>query len=228
MPISNAETLPTAAATSNNRQPVNEQSWRSLFTPLLIAGLLLSQALSAAETEQFVIGHSWDGIELAEQDKAVVAVNWLNNGDLSISIDAPFANDPAPNCANTACWELWNFEVVELFLVGAGDPAPYTEIEISPWGHHLVLQLLGSRNTLAKELPLQVSVVRSEHLETPRWSANAILSGHLLPSGDLRVNAYRVSGVEPNRHYHVMTPMVGDVPDFHHIDQFTQILKRPD
>jgi hypothetical protein len=113
--------------------------------------------------------------------------------------------------------------VVELFLVGAGDPAPYTEIEISPWGNHLVLQLLGSRNAIAQELPLKiVSIERGE----TRWTAQAVISEKLLPKGELEVNAYRVSGIEPNRHYHVMTPMLGPVPDFHHIDQFEAVLKR--
>ena len=172
---------------------------------------------------KFVIGHSWDGNALAEQDKATVEALWLENGDLSIGIDAPFANDPQPNCATTACWALWNFEVVEIFLVGAGKPAPYTEIEISPWGNHLVLQLLGSRNVIAKELALQIVSLKRGGT---RWTAQAVISNQLLPKGELKVNAYRVSGVEPSRHYHVMTPMVGPEANFHQIDQFEAVLKR--
>ena len=172
---------------------------------------------------ELIIGHNWDGVALNEQNMARVEVDWLANGDLSIGIDAPFSNDPKPNCPKTACWQLWNFEVVELFLVGKGDPIPYTEIEISPWGNHLVLQLLGKRNVIAQELPLQiVSLERAKN----RWTAQAVISKDLLPKGELKVNAYRVSGVNPNRHYHVMTPMVGPVPDFHQIEQFKTILKR--
>lgn len=193
--------------------------------PIIICSVLafLSHKLKAEQMTEFVIGHSWDGVALAERDQARVEVHWLENGDLSIGLDAPFADDPKPSCLKTACWELWNFEVVELFLVGGGEPAPYTEIEISPWGNHLVLQLLGTRNVIAKELPLQI--VSLERGET-RWAAQAVISKELLPKGELKVNAYRVSGVEPNRYYHVMTPMVGQVPDFHHIDQFETILKR--
>lgn len=170
-----------------------------------------------------MIAHNWDGVALTQQDTASIEVQWLQNGDLRIELDAPFANDPNPNCAKTACWDLWDFEVVELFLVGAGEPAPYTEIEISPWGNHLVLQLLGTRNTIAKGLPLHiVSLDRGE----TRWNAQAVISKKLLPKGELKVNAYRVSGVEPNRHYHVMTAMLGSEPDFHHIKQFERVLKR--
>lgn len=191
---------------------------------LITAGLMSCVSVPGASNE-FVIAHTWDGIELAQTQRASVEVNWLANGDLQILVDAPFARDPKPDCRATACWELWNFEVVELFLVGAGDPAPYTEVEISPWGNHLVLQLLGTRNAVARELPLDiVSLERGER----RWTAEAVLSAELIPAGDLKVNAYRVSGVEPNRHYHVMTPMIGEVPDFHHIDQFERTLKRAD
>lgn len=174
---------------------------------------------------KLVIGHNWDGVALAEKDKARVEVYWLGNGDLSISIDAPFAHDLKPNNVKSAYWNLWDFEVVELFLVGAGHPAFYTEIEISPWGNHLVLQLLGARNVIAQELPLQIlSLKRSE----TRWTAQAVVSQTLLPKGALKVNAFRVSGVAPNRYYHVMTPLTGSEPDFHHISQFEVILERVD
>ena len=172
---------------------------------------------------ELIIAYNWDGVALNEQDKARVKVAWLTNGDLSIGIDAPFANDPKPNCAKTACWQLWDFEVVELFLVGQGTPIPYTEIEISPWGNHLVLQLLGTRNVIAQELPLKIVDVKRGKT---RWTAQAVISQDLLPKGELRVNAYRISGVEPKRHYHVMTPMAGPEPNFHHVEQFKTVLKR--
>jgi hypothetical protein len=196
-----------------------------LIFPIIICSVLgfLSRTLKAEQVTEFVIAQSWDGVALVESEQARVEVSWLENGDLSIELDAPFADDPKPDCLKAACWELWNYEVVELFLVGAGEPAPYTEIEISPWGNYLVLQLLGTRNVIAKELPLKI--VSLERGET-RWAAKAVVSKGLLPKGELRVNAYRISGVEPNRYYHVMTPMVGPVPDFHHIDQFQSVLKR--
>lgn len=171
----------------------------------------------------FTISHTWDGKALAVEEHARVLTHWLTNGDLAIEIDAPFADDPQPVSQTSACWGLWNYEVVELFVVGEGDPVPYTEIEVSPWGHHLVLQLLGVRNIVAQELPLKINLIERNQ---KRWRAQAVIKAELLPKGSLKVNAYRVSGVEPERHYHVMTPMIGPVADFHHIDQFTQTLIR--
>lgn len=171
----------------------------------------------------FFIKYTWDNQLISVDKHANVSVKWLKNGNLSINIDAPFANDPKPVCENTACWGLWNYEVVELFLVGEGNPTPYTEIEISPWGNHLVLQLLGYRNVIEQELPLNIINVKRD---AKRWQAHAIIDADLIPKGLLKVNAFRVSGVEPNRDYHVMTPMKGLEPDFHHIDQFTQELMR--
>lgn len=188
---------------------------------VLIVTCIMNTTASANKTNTFTVAHTWNGVALAKSDEAVFELTWLPNGDLNIVVDAPFANDPRPNCEKAACWELWNFEVVEIFLVGSGDPVPYTEIEISPWGNHLVLQLLGARNTIAKELPLNLKVARG----TKRWSADAILSASLLPRGDLTVNAYRIHGSEPNRHYHAMTPLSGDKPDFHRITQFMRIFK---
>ncbi len=180
----------------------------------------MSESLSAGET--FTVNQTWNGVPLNTAEAAYVKTRWLDNGDLHLHIDAPFANDPRPECENIACWELWNYEVVEIFLVGAGEPAAYTEVEISPWGNHLVLQLLGPRNTIARELPLELKVTRSE----TRWNAEAVLTADLIPKGDLRVNAYRVHGVEPKRQYHVMTPLNTEQPDFHRIDGFVKTLKR--
>lgn len=172
---------------------------------------------------KYKIAYNWDGRVLAEQDQANVEVAWLENGDLSMAIDAPFANDPKPCSASASCWELWKFEVVEFFLVGQGKPAPYIEIEISPWGKYLVLRLLGARNLKDQHLPLDIISVQRN---TTRWTAKAVISHTLLPEGELKVNAFRLSGQEPDRRYHVMTVMATACPDFHLIEQFETILKR--
>lgn len=193
----------------------------------LIGAVAASCATSRSGNSQganlLTINQTWEGEKLQSKDEANVSVNWLKNGDLRIVIDAPFANDPKPICEKASCWKLWEYEVVELFLAGAGDPAPYTEVEISPWGNYLVIQLLGERNMVATDLPLDVRLISREG---KRWWAEAVLDKKLIPNGNLLVNAYRVSGVESNRHYHVMTPMDSEQPDFHLVSQFVRELGR--
>lgn len=169
--------------------------------------------------KHFIINNTWDGVFLPVEQQAKVSVRWLLNGDLNIHIDSPFSNDPKPKCYK----ELWNYEVIELFIAGVGEPVSYTEIEISPWGDYLVLQLLGRRQVVGKELPLKIIKVNRD---SERWQSEVVIQSNLIPKGPLKVNAYRIFGVEPLRHYHVMTPLKTIEPDFHAVDQFTQELVR--
>src|SRR5690349_13129517 len=94
------------------------------------------------------IDRLWNGADASERERAAVALAWVPGG-LRIDVDAPFHGDPAPPARPGPCDRLWEFEVVELFLAGAasdGSPVPYTEVELSPHGHYLVLRLLGVRN----------------------------------------------------------------------------------
>jgi hypothetical protein len=111
---------------------------------------------------------------------------------------------------------LWEHEVVELFLVGQGDPAPYTEIEVGPYGHYLVLKLLGERNVVERELPLTVECERGGS----RWSARFHVPEEYLPPGTLRLNAYAIHGLGAERRYLVATALGGDRPDFHRVGLF--------
>ena len=42
----------------------------------------------------------------------------LHHDRLTIEMDAPYFDDPAPTDPIGTTWALWNYEVVELFLVG--------------------------------------------------------------------------------------------------------------
>ena len=63
------------------------------------------------------IQHTWDGALLEESEHAVLRLTWSPEV-LEIAVDAPFAGDPAPPGDGGATWQLWDYEVVELFLVG--------------------------------------------------------------------------------------------------------------
>ena len=56
--------------------------------------------------------------------------------------------------------KLWDYEVVEAFLLGAQDQ--YLEVEVCPHGQHLVLALRGARGILTDKLDLVFKATISE------------------------------------------------------------------
>jgi len=160
----------------------------------------------------------WDGTPGRDDERVHVIVRRMANGDLSLSIDAPLHGDPPPEAPPGPTWELWNHEVVELFLLGDGQA--YTEIEVGPHGHHLVLTLQGHRHIVDRLLPLDVSVERVGD----RWTAEARIARSLVPAGRLRGNAYAIHGAGEARRYLAWSPVPGDGPDFHRIELFPPLV----
>ena len=167
------------------------------------------------------VNQTWDGVALAPSDCVTFTLTWMSDG-LEWAFDAPYYGDPAPIGEPGSCWELWNYEVVELFILGEGSPEPYIEIEVGPHGHYLALRLLGERKIVEKELPLRVTTIR----ESERWSGRVLIPIEYLPKGGLRVNGYAIHGIGEGRVYAVSTVLDSDVPDFHRIEGFRQKLMR--
>ena len=111
-------------------------------------------------------------------------------------------------------WKLWEHEVVELFVLGPGET--YTEIEVGPHGHHLVLQLAGRRQVLARELPLELTIKHTQR----RWTAVAELPLVLLPPTPWRGNVYAIHGLGAKRRFLAGWPVPGPHPDFHRLEHF--------
>lgn len=133
---------------------------------------------------------------------------------LVLRIDAPVHGDPAPVGPPGSLDRLWEHEVVEIFIAGPGEA--YTEIEVGPHGHHLVLRLAGRRRPVATGLPMRLHV---EHRGS-RWIALAELSGALLPPRPWTWNAYAIHGVGIRRRYLALHAVPGSGPDFHRLEHF--------
>ena len=169
---------------------------------------------------ELIVASTWNGEAIPANEQVRVRLR-LDARALRLAIDAPFHGDPPPSGAPGPTDWLWEHEVVELFVAGAADESgvPYTEIELSPWGHHLVLRLHGVRRRVAERLPIAFRARR----RGDRWLGAARLDRALLPPPPWRVNAFAIHGTREARHYLAATPMPGESPDFHQPERFAAL-----
>ena len=162
---------------------------------------------------RLVIDSTWDGEVIGPDERVSLALE-LGDAALVLDVDAPFHGDPAPPGAPGSCDGLWEFEVAELFLLGAEQH--YLEIELGPFGHYLALSLRGPRGLLGQGLPLGYQASRSGG----RWRGHAIVPTGYLPRGLSACNAYAIHGGGAGRRYLAAYPPGGNEPDFHRLDSF--------
>ncbi|MCB9670228.1 MAG: hypothetical protein H6736_22945 [Alphaproteobacteria bacterium] len=173
----------------------------------------------AALSELVEVGFTWDGQLAPREERAFVTLE-RQRGGLHLTVEAPYHGDPAPDAPVGSTDGLWNHEVVEVFVTGlapAGQPVPYLEVELSPHGHHLVLDLLGVRQRIRTREELDY---RATLLGT-RWCGEAFVPWQWLPSRPNRFNVYAIHGEGERRRYLAMTPVPGPQPDFHRLERFT-------
>ena len=129
-------------------------------------------------------------------------------------VDAPFHGDPAPPGPPGRRPGLWEFEVVELFLVGSG--GRYLELEVGPHGHFLALELEGIRR-LSRDDVLPAWECR---IAEGRWRGELRIGLDRLPVGVDRWNAFAIHGEGKERRYLAAHPLPGEAPDFHQPERF--------
>lgn len=159
------------------------------------------------------IAHTWDGAPVGADERVRLQLA-LDGRRLALEVDAPFHGDPAPPAPAGSLDGLWEFEVVELFLLGADER--YVELELGPFGHYLALELEGARRVRRRGLPLAVGSERGNG----RWHARAELDAALLPPGLRAGNACAMHGQGPARRYLSCHPLPGPQPDFHRLHGF--------
>lgn len=154
------------------------------------------------------IARTWDG-DPAATDEVIRMDIEMDRGILTVLVDAPFHNDPIPGSA-----DLWNYEVVELMLVGENEH--YLEVELSPHGQHLVLFLEGVRTVVHRDVRLDYRA----RIEGNRWRGVAHLPLGWLPAGIHRLNGFAMHGTGTARRYLAWRPTYGAEPDFHRLQAF--------
>ncbi len=171
-----------------------------------------------AQERQIEIRHLWNGQEARPDEHVSLALSVVQSR-LVIEVDAPLhADAPPPSHPPGPTPRLWEHEVVELFVADGGER--YLEIELGPFGHHLVLRLDGVRNVVEERLPLAYSTSRAGRDDAVRWSGSASLPLSLLPVAPARFNAFAVHGEGSERRYLAHQPTRGSRPDFHRLQAF--------
>jgi len=169
-------------------------------------------------TTELLIASTSDGRPLDATERVVVRLR-LDASVLRIAIRAPLHGDPPPPGPPGPTEHLWEHEVVELFVAGPRNESgtvAYTEIEIAPGGHHLVLQLSGVRRVVASGLPMRLRTLRT----SGHWLAAARLDRGLLPPRPWSANAFAIHGAADGRRYLAAHPLPGPAPDFHQPARF--------
>ena len=159
------------------------------------------------------IERTWNGEALPAEETASISLCWEGE-ELVLRVKAPYAGDPPPEGPPGPVGGLWDFEVVELFLVGQAER--YTEIELGPHGHHLVLRLEGVRAIVEQELAIDFEAMR----HGSHWSGVARIPAELIPDPIERLNAFAIRGTGAQRSYMAWSPVPGEAPDFHRIGLF--------
>lgn len=166
------------------------------------------------------IAHDWAGRALPPEHCAELKLQ-LRADELEIALDAPYFADPAPPGPVGPTDRLWEFEVCELFIADAGEH--YLEVELSPHGHHLVLELRGVRNIVRSGLPITYRVACAGG----RYRGSARVPRSYLPEGAARANAYLIHGAGNERSYCAHSPPLGAAPDFHRLASFVPLVLEP-
>jgi hypothetical protein len=156
---------------------------------------------------------TWDGVPVRPDEEATLRVSPGADG-LAIAVDAVYHGDPAPLSPPGRTDRLWEHEVIELFLLGEGER--YTEIELGPHGHFLVLRLASVRRVedAAIDIPFSARIAGG------RWTGDARVPWSILPVPVSRLNAYAIHGAPDRRRYLAWSPVPGPAPDFHRIHLF--------
>jgi hypothetical protein len=177
----------------------------------------------------FEVRGTWDGRALTSDEFARFDLEIdRGHGALVLRVEAADYGDPAPTAPAGSLEGLWEYEVVELFLLGSNDR--YLEIELGPRGHHLGILLEGRRRVVESGLPIEFEVDRDTGApgktdgkppsDDSRWSGEARLDLAWLPDGVHAANAYAIHGTGAARRYLAAHPVPGPRPDFHRLECF--------
>jgi hypothetical protein len=159
------------------------------------------------------VTQTWDGKPALPSEEAHLFM-CVDHKALHVRVQAAFHNDAPPQAPPGFVQELWEYELVEVFLLGRA--GHYLEIELGPHGHYLVYYLSGVRQVERLVTPVQVHCA----IQGDRWLGEIVIDLDDLPEGLSHVNGYALHGQGAGRRYLAANPVGGAAPDFHQPQDF--------
>ncbi|XP_046394910.1 uncharacterized protein LOC124162420 isoform X2 [Ischnura elegans] len=189
-------------------------------------GTMADDTLSTETRElTYQIQTTWDDRPV-DHEPVIITLAGKGSEGVEIKVDAPFFGVPGnPGGEPGKPFDkLWEHEVVEVFFAD-GDPVQpkYLEVELSPWGQHLVLLLDGAKNAIKTLLPIAYTA----EINGNRWTGRAIIPLAYFPPKVTRFNAYAIHDVlgeegDPRRYEALFPVPQGKYlsADYHRLDYF--------
>lgn len=140
-----------------------------------------------------------------------------------LEVAASLPHQPVPRIpdtpAGTRVANLWEYDVVECFLVGAG--GRYLEVELGAGGHFLVLSFSAPRVRSDSHESLRPALDFAS--DAAGWRSRLVLEWGLVPPGLAALNAFVIAG---GAHL-AYRPLPGSAPDFHQPARFPPAILEP-
>jgi len=158
----------------------------------------------------FTVNKMWDGSPCG--DERLHAEVWITKKEagLNVRVHATILDgQKIPNApVDTRFDGLWDYDVVELFFVGAD--GKYTEVEVGAGGHYLVLAFDDVR-IRANDFAGREFDHRHGGSTPGTWQTQMTIPWDVLPSTITRMNAFAIMG---GTHL-ALSAVPGSAPDFH-------------
>jgi hypothetical protein len=167
---------------------------------------------------RLVLDRAWDGEPV---DSPVEVEIRPGRAGLELGCAAPLAGAGGPPGPPGPTPRLWEHEVVELFVLGAD--GHYLEVELGPFGNHLVLQLRARREVAREGLPLRWRSRIAATASGRRWGGRATIPWAYLPTAPHRFNLYAIQPWPGGRRFLALFSVPGAEPDFHRLESFRPV-----
>lgn len=161
------------------------------------------------------IDKNWDG-STCPDDRLFADLFLSQTKDgISLRVEAPMLHDQkTPEAPMGSRVEgLWEFDVVELFLVGPGHQ--YLEIELGAGGHFLVLGFDSIRHR-NDSYEFFAPVLRFEKTGERLWKSSLTIPWKMVPENFRALNAFAIMAGQ----FLAYSPVPGTEPDYHQPDRY--------